>query len=350
MGAMPRAFKVGLTRDFLKADGSIAFGDIGLDLLDAAAGVEREFLREDVKELKPEQAREHDALLVLAPRVTAATLDGAERLLVVARFGVGYDNVDVEACTRQGVALTITPDGVRRPVAVSAITLLLAAAHKVVVKDRLTREGRWSEKLNHMGMGVTGRTMGLIGLGNIGRETAALAKPFEMRLVAHDPYASAADAARAGVELVSLEDLLKTSDFVCVTCALTPETRHLLDARRIALMKPSAYLINVARGPIVDQKALVDALKARRIQGAALDVFEEEPVKADDPMLALENVTLAPHAICWTDECFRGNGLSACRSILDAAGGRPPKNVVNREVLETPRFQEKLRRFAGARR
>jgi D-3-phosphoglycerate dehydrogenase len=339
---MPSSLRVGLTRDFLKPDGSIAFGDIGLDMLDATPGVKREFLAENTLELRPEQVRGFDALLVLGPRVSAASLEGADRLALVARFGVGYDNVDVQACTRQGVALSITPDGVRRPVAVSAITLLLAASHKLLVKDRLTRAGRWAEKLDHMGMGVTGRALGLVGLGNIGREVALLARPFEMRLLAHDPFVAAADAARLGVEFVDLETLMRAADFVCVTCALTPQTRHLVSAERIALMKPSAFLINVARGPIVDQRALTAALQARRIQGAALDVFEEEPIAADDPLLQLDNVTLAPHAICWTDECFRGNGVSACQSILDVASGRCPKHVVNREVLDSPRFLEKL--------
>jgi D-3-phosphoglycerate dehydrogenase len=341
---MAERFRIGVTRDFLKPDGSIGFGDIGLEILDREPGIEWEFLKEDVRELRPEDVRGYDGLLVLAPKVSASTLAGAERLAVLARFGVGYDNVDVAACTRAGVALTITPDGVRRPVAVSAMTLLLAASHKLVVKDRLTREGRWAEKLDHMGMGVTGRTLGLIGLGNIGREVAKLARPFDLRVFACDPYVSPAEAKASGAELVDLESLLRSADFVCVTCALTPQTRHLLDAGRIALMKPSAYLINVARGPIVDQNALTEALRERRIQGAALDVFEDEPIRPDDPLLQLDNVTLAPHAICWTDECFRGNGLSACRSIVDVASGCAPRHVVNREVLDSPRFQEKLRR------
>src|SRR5262245_17791728 len=230
MRAMPATFKVGLTRDFLKADGSIAFGDIGLGLLDAVPGVEREFLPEDTKELRPDQVRGFDALLVLAPRVTGATLEGADRLAVIARFGVGYDNIDVPACTRHGVALTITPDGVRRPVAVSAMTLLLALSHKLLIKDRLTREGRWAEKLDHMGQGVTGRVLGMVGLGNIGREVVRLARAFDMRCLAFDPYLAAADAAASGVEPVALEALLRQSDFVCVCCALTPETRHLIDA------------------------------------------------------------------------------------------------------------------------
>ena len=264
---MPDPFRVGVTRDFLGPDGRIAFGDIGLSLLDRHPGLSWEFLSEETPELRPDQVRDYDALLVLGPRVTAATLEGVGRLAIVARFGVGYDSVDVPACTRNGVLLTITPDGVRRPVAAAAMALLLALSHKLLIKDRLTREGRWSEKLQHMGMGLTGRTLGVIGLGNIGRELCGLARPFGMRLAAFDPHVEPDVAARAGAELMSLEDLLRGSDFVCVCCALTPETRHLIDARRIALMKPTAYVINVARGPIIDQAAMTEALRARRDPG-----------------------------------------------------------------------------------
>jgi phosphoglycerate dehydrogenase-like enzyme len=175
----------------------------------------------------------------------------------------------------------------------------------------------------------------------------SLAAPFGMRHIAHDPYVSASDAAGIRAELTDLETLLGSADFACITCALTPQTRHLINAERLALMKPTAYLINVARGPIVDQAALTEALRDRRIQGAGLDVFEEEPVSPDDPILKLDNAIFTPHAICWTDECFRGNGKSACESILAAAAGRVPENVVNRAVLEDPRFKEKLRRRRG---
>jgi phosphoglycerate dehydrogenase-like enzyme len=260
---------------------------------------------------------------------------------------VGYDSIDVEACTRAGVALTITPDGVRRPVAVAVLTFLLALSHKLTVKDRLIREGRWADKLDHMGMGLTGRTLGLIGLGNIGREVFRLTAPLAMRHLAADPYVKPADAAGSGVELVDLETLLRDSDFVVVMCALTERTRHLLNAPRLALMKPTAYLINMARGPIVDQAALTKVLQERRIAGAGLDVFEQEPISPDDPLLKLDNVILAPHALCWTDECFAGIGKSAVESILDVAAGRVPRNVVNQAVLQSPAVQEKLRRYAA---
>lgn len=337
-------FRVGVTRDFLKPDGTPGFGDIGLDLLSADPRIAWEYLAEYDDELPATAARNYDALLVLAPRVTERTLAGGDRLTIVARFGVGYDRIDVPACTRHDVVLTIAPDGVRRPVAASAVTFLLALAHKLFDKDKLTRAGRWHDKLDYMGMGVTGRTLGLIGLGNIGREICRLLRPFEMRFTAFDPYCPPDAAADVGATLVPLDELTATSDFVCITCALTPETHHLLDARRLASLKPTAYLINVARGPIVDQAALTTVLQERRIASAALDVFEQEPLDPRDPLLALDNVIVAPHALCWTDEMALGIGRSACRGILEAAAGRTPQHVVNREVWERPGLQAKLRR------
>lgn len=333
------AFRIGLTSDFLKPDGSLGFGEIGLELLDRAAGVEWEFMPASSAELTRDQIAPYDGLLVLAPRVTSATLENNDRLAIVARFGVGYDNIDVPACTRHGVILTITPDGVRRPVAVSALTFLLALSHKLLVKDQLTRSGRWGDKLAHMGMGVTGRTLGIIGFGNIGRELSAIAEPLGMRHLAFDPHLAPPQVGSAHVQLTTLETLLRDSDYVCICCALSDETRHLINAERIQMMKPTAYIINVARGPIIDQKALTLALEERRIAGAGLDVFEQEPIDPADPLLRLDNVILAPHAICWTDECFLNNGRSACQSLLDVAGGKVPAQVVNREALNHARWK-----------
>jgi D-3-phosphoglycerate dehydrogenase len=343
---MDAFFRVGVTRDFLKPDGSIGFGDIELGMLDAEPRIDWEFLPENFAEIPRDVADQYDALLVLAPRVTAATLDGCRRLILAARFGVGYDNVDVPACTRNRVLLTITPEGVRRPVAASALAFLLGLSHKLLIKDRLTREGRWGEKLDHMGTGLTGRTLGVIGLGNTGRELFRLAAPLEMRHVAYDPYASPEAAAILRVELMELDALLAHSDFVCICCALTDQTRRLIDAERLARMKRTAYLINVARGPIVDQQALTAALAERRIAGAGLDVFEQEPIDPCDPLLALENVIVAPHALCWTDELALGNGRQACQSIVDVSRGLMPGNVVNREMLDDPEMHARLRRWA----
>jgi phosphoglycerate dehydrogenase-like enzyme len=334
-------FRVGVTHDFLNSVGECTFGDIGLGLLEQDDRIEYEFLPPSDGELPASVGQDFDALLVLAPAVGDGTLSNAARLKLIARFGVGYDSVNVAACTSNGVMLTITPDGVRRPVAVSALTLILAITHKLLIKDRLTRNGGWDNKLDHMGVGPTGKTLGLVGLGNIGQEIVRMVSPLEMKCLAYDPYFPG-DQAPAGVDLVDLETLMTTADVVCVCCALTAETRHLIDSTRIALMKSTAFLVNVARGPVVAQQALTLALQRGEIAGAALDVFEVEPIAADDPLLTLENVILSPHAICWTDELFRGNGYSACRSIVEVAHGRIPEYVVNRQVLENRPLQAKL--------
>ena len=335
------AFRVGITRDFLGPDGTSDLDDLVAPLFEEA-GLAWEYIPEHTPILQAAHVQPYDALLVLGAGITAETFAGADRLAVIARFGVGYDKIDVGACTENGVLLTIAPDGVRRPVATSILTFVLSLSHQLLIKDRLIRAGGWRNTQNYRGMGLVGRTLGLIGMGNIGKETFKLAEPFGMRHIAFDPYLTPAEAAEVGVELVDLDTLMQTADFVCVCCPLSEATRGLVDAKRIGLMKPTAYLINTARGPIVDQNALTKALQEKRIQGAGLDVFEQEPIDDDDPLLSLENVIVTPHSICWTDECFEGNGRSACQSIISVASGQVPSWVVNREVIDSPKLQQKL--------
>ena len=339
---MTDAFRIGYTKDFLNSKGEVGWGDIALDLLDNVPGVHMEYLAVDEKVISAENGGDYDALGVLAPRITADLVDNAPRLAIVARFGVGYDNVDLDACTRNGVAVTITPDGVRRPMAGIAMTFILALSHRLIEKDRLTREGGWGRKLDYMGTGVTGKTLGTIGLGNIARDLFHLAGPWDLRRIACDPYVTAEQAAAAGVELVDLETLLRESDYVVVLCKLTDETHHLINRERLAMMKPTAYLISIARGPIVDESALYNALTSGQIRGAGMDVFAQEPPDPANPIFQLDNVIVAPHALCWTDECARGNGAGVLQGILDVRQGRVPQNIVNREVVDSPRFREKL--------
>lgn len=341
------AFRVALSGDFRKADGSPTFPDFDLGPLRDAKNVEMAFL-DNASPLKAEQLTDFDALILLAHRFDATSVPKSGRLAVVARFGVGYDTVDVPACTAGDIALAITPDGVRRPVAVSIITLILALTGKLMVKDRLARSGPpgFAARGEHMGVGLVGKTLGSLGVGNIGAEMFRLAKPFDMRFIAHDPYADPKVAAELGIELVPLEDLFARSDILCVNCPLTPGTHHIVNAERLALMKPTAYFINTARGPIVDQKALTTVLQERKIAGAGLDVFEQEPTDPDDPLLKLDNIIAAPHALCWTDQCFAGNGAADIRAVLDVMKGQVPRGVVNREVLDRQGFKAKLADFA----
>ncbi|MEE2657278.1 MAG: NAD(P)-dependent oxidoreductase [Candidatus Latescibacterota bacterium] len=343
------SFRVAFTADFLKP-GSIdpVFPDIDIRALDVF-GVEHEILTSGDEEIVQGQLADFDAVVVLGPRVSVASLEGAEHLAVVARIGVGYDSVDVDACTRESVALTITPDGVRRPVASAALTFLLALSHKLLMKDRLTREGRWGEKAEHMGIGLRGRTLGFVGMGNIGREILRLTEPLDMDRIVADPYADAEHMRRLGVEIMGLPTVLDRADFVIICCALNDDTHHLIGEAELKRMKKSAHLINVARGPIVNQKALTTALQEGHIAGAALDVFEEEPVDSNEPLLQLDNVIASPHALSWTDESFRMMGESAFAGILAASEGREPHHVVNKQVIESERFQAKLAACAERR-
>ena len=167
-----------------------------------------------------------------------------------------------------------------------------------------------------------------------------------MRLLAYDPYVSQKEAKAAGAELVDLDTLLRTADFVCICCLLNDETRHLINAERLALMKKTSYLINAVRGPIIDQPALTAALREGRIQGAALDTFDPEPPAPDDPILALDNVIVTSHVMAFTDQFVGDIGESATKAVLDVAAGRIPQYVVNRSVADDPRLQEKLRRYS----
>jgi phosphoglycerate dehydrogenase-like enzyme len=212
--------------------------------------------------------------------------------------------------------------------AAGAMAFVLALAHRLPEMDRHVRDGRW-ERFAHVGTGLDGRTLGIVGLGNVGRELATLAKPFGLHVVAADPFV--ADGPE-GVELCALDDLLGRADFVVVTCPLTEETWHLVGAPQLARMKPTAYIVNIARGPIVDGEALAEALQAGVIAGAALDVFDPEPPSPDDPLLALDNVILAPHAIGLTDELFRLGGRSAARAVLAVRDGRLPEFPLNPEA------------------
>ena len=337
-------FRVALSGDFRKADGSPSFPEFDLSPLAERDDLDLIYL-DPSDEIEPEQVAEVDGLILLLPKVTAASFHPNGRLGLIARFGVGYDTVDVAACTANAVALAITPEGVRRPVAVSIMTLMFALTGKLMVKDRLARQGPegWAEKTNHNGVGLVGRTLGSIGLGNIARELFKLAAPLDMRHIAHDPFADRDVADALGVELVGLEEVFARADVLSVNCPLNAETHHLVNAERLALMKPDAYLINTARGPIVDQAALTRTLSERRIAGAGLDVLEQEPPDADDPILELDNLIVTPHALCWTDQIFAGNGAADVRAVLDFKAGRVPEGIVNRDIVDLPAWQAKCR-------
>ena len=343
-------YRIGLSADFMKPDGTPAFPSFDLTPLDADPRIDWSFVPVTDGRIAAADMEGIDALILLAARFDADSFPGDDRLSLIARFGVGYDTVDVEACNRNNVALVITPNGVRRPVAVSIITFMLALSSKLMDKDRITRQGPegWASRVDHMGQGIVGLTLGSVGLGNIGAELFRLARPFEMKFIAHDPYADPAVAAGLGIELVHLDDVFRRADYVTVNCPLTPETTKLVNAERLSLMKPSAHLINTARGPIVDQKALYEALSSGAIAGAGLDVFETEPAAADDPLFQLDNVIVTPHALCWTDQCFAGIGADDVIAVQTVLSGDQPVGIVNQEIAQSARWKEKLQAYRAA--
>jgi phosphoglycerate dehydrogenase-like enzyme len=338
---------VGVSRDFLDAEGTNIWGDITLSRL-SDANVQWEYLEESTSVLTPDQVESRPAVLFAGPAVDHTTFAGVSRSpMVLARFGVGYDAVDLAVCTKNDVAVTITPDGARRPVAAAALTMILAAQHNLAIKDRLVRAGRWEEREVWMGRGLTGSTIGLVGLGSTATDLVDLLKPFNVRVLSYDPYCSPERAAKAGVTIVDLNELASQSDVVVVMATLTPETHHLIGVPFLSKMKRHAVLVNVSRGSIVDEKPLISALLRQDIAGAALDVFEHEPLPAGHPLLTLENVTLSPHSIAWTNEMSTGNGTSATTAILEALAGRVPRFVVNQDVVERHTFRAKLAHAAS---
>jgi len=287
-----------------------------------------------------------DALFLLAYRITAESLTGAGRLAIVARWGVGYDNVDLAACTRAGVVVGITPGGVRRSVAESVVTFVFALGMRLLDQDRAVRSGGWRGELPRYGQCVQDRVLGLLGCGNIGQEVARMCRSLGFRrLIAHDPFLTPEAAREHGLEAVTLDELFSESDYLSVNCPLTAETRGMVNAGLLRRMKPSAYLINTARGPIVNQADLTRALKEGWIAGAGLDVFEQEPLPLDDPLREAPNVIFAPHGLCWTEELVRDNSRQMFENALAIRQGRPPLYPVNREVLAEPAFLAKLERY-----
>jgi phosphoglycerate dehydrogenase-like enzyme len=330
-------YRIGVSADFMRPDGKPAFPDWDMSPLDTDHRIDWAFVPTTQGVIRAQDLDDFDALILLSAHVGADSIPDGERLGIVARFGVGFDNVDVDACTLRNIAVTTTPDGVRRPVAVAIITQILALAGHLFEKDRLTRLGPdgWAQKSQHMGTGLQGRVLGSIGMGNIAREMFRLASVFDLEFIAHDPFADADVARELGVRLVDLETVFKSADFLAINCPLNVDTVGLVNAERLAMMRPSAYLINTARGPIVDQKALVATLQNKQIAGAALDVFEREPVLADDPVLKLKNVILTPHGLSWTDQCFAGIGASDIAATVAVMEGRNPNGVINPTVLES---------------
>lgn len=276
--------------------------------------------------------RDADVMLASGDPVTAAVLEQAPRLKLIARVGVGYDTVDVEAARRRGIAVTVTPGANEHAVADYALASMLALLRNVVHNHVTTAANQWDRR---PGVDLSGKTVGVVGLGRIGKLVARRLAGFDVRLLATDPYPDATFAGAYGIRYMPLDNLLAASDIVTFHVLLTPETRHLLDARRLALLKPTAFVVNTCRGPVIDERALDAALRAGRVAGAALDVFEEEP-PGDSPILTAPNVLLSPHIAGISEDAARRMAQMAVAEAVRALQGLPPLNPVTSVPATAP--------------
>lgn len=283
------------------------------------------------------KAAEVEGLLsLLTDQIDGELLDRASRLRVVANYAVGFDNIDLEACTAHGVMATNTPGVLTETVADFAFALLLSLARRIPEGVSYVREGRWRTwgPLLLTGPDVHHATLGLVGLGRIGAAMAERARGFQMRVIYHDVVRREDLEASLGVEHLALEDVLSQADFVSVHTPLTPETRGLFDGDAFRRMKPSALLINTARGPVVNTEALAEALREGEIAGAALDVTDPEPLPADHPLVSMPNVIVVPHIASASVETRRKMAELAVDNLLAGLRGERPPNLLNPEVLE----------------
>jgi D-3-phosphoglycerate dehydrogenase len=274
-----------------------------------------------------------DAVLSRSGTFSRAVIEAAPRLKIISRHGVGCDNIDVEACNEHGVIISTSGDANSEAVSEHTMALLLSVARMLPFADRSIRAGIWDRSVRSVEL--QGKTLGLVGVGRIGSRVAHQAQGFDMRVLAYDPYATPEMARTANAELTDLESVLRQADFVSLHAPLTPETRHLIGAAELALMKPDAILVNTSRGGLVDEAALCEALAEKRIAGAGLDVFEQEPLEPDNPLRGLDNVVLAPHLGGTTEEALVRLSVRAAQNILAVLRGERPTAVHNPEVLET---------------
>ncbi len=336
---------LGITRDIFDVDGKLDIPGPGLELLNEMPEIQYRMFDRFLPEVTAKQIQGCDMVISVGARWTKHSLAGNDQLIALLYTGVGYDHIDVQALTDAGVLFCFAPDAVRRPMACTIITFILTLAMKLMAKDKITRQGRWSEQNDYRGEGLMGKTLGSIGVGNIGHEVFVLAQPFGMRHLGCDPYIRQEDVDDVGVQLVDMDTLLAESDFVSISVPLNEETRHLVGERELRKMKSTAYLISTSRGPVVDEAALIEALQGGWIQGAGIDVFEQEPVQPDNPILGMDNVVVSPHSLCHTDEYYKLAWSGKLQQAAQILRGEIPEALVNTEVLKSQAFQTKFKKF-----
>lgn len=275
------------------------------------------------------QAQGCDAILIRVAKITAAVMDGVTGLRAVAKHGIGVDNIDVRAATERGIQVLNAPLSNINAVAEHALAMILSIAKNLSLLDGETRKSGFSRRNEFVNIELSGKIVGLVGFGKIAQGLAKKLSCMDVQIIASDPYADREAAVRRGVRLVEQDELLRTADFVSLHTPLLDSTHKLINRETLAMMKPTAYLINVARGPIVDEQALYDALKKHTIAGAALDVFDPEPPKPECPLFALDNVLLSPHNAALTDRALLAMAMDSAMGIVDYLDGREPCFPVN---------------------
>lgn len=280
-----------------------------------------------------EQAGDADGLIIVESPVSRQAMEKMDRLKVVLRTGVGTDVIDVEAATEMGIAVVNIPDLWIREVANHAMALLLASNRRLLLHDSAVRSGSWTPTASPVGS-IHGETVGILGLGRIGSAFSARASAFEMEVIAYDPYVPADVFTQAGAESVTFDELLRRSDYISIHTPRTDETIQIIDEAALRQMKPSAYLINTSRGPVVDQVALASALSEGWIAGAGIDVFEIEPPDENDPLLKMDNVIVTPHSAFYSDAAVQQVSARCGEEIARVLTGRMPMNLYNPAVLE----------------
>ena len=356
-------FKVFYTGDYLNEEGGLSVPDIRLGLYKNQTLIQHDFLRDQSPrpgekgywdrlyslEIQPQHVAQANGIVIFRPWVKASAFtSGAENLVVIGRAGAGYDKIDLNACTANDVAVFNCPDTLTHSTASAAFLFILALAKRLPEQERLVKTGRWDLQGKTVGDDLPEKTLGIIGLGATGQELARLMAPWQMRIIAYSPRANPQTAAALGIKLVpTLDEIFRESDFVSLHNRLEPATRQMIGERELRLMKPTAYLINVARGEIIQEPVLVRALRERWFAGAGLDVFEHEPLPKDHPLVSLDNVILTPHWLPSTHRCARLTMTQIVEGMLLAAQGQLPNNIVNKAVIDRPSFKAKLARLAN---
>jgi D-3-phosphoglycerate dehydrogenase len=275
-----------------------------------------------------------DAILVRWLKITPELIATFSRCKIIVRYGIGYDNVDVNAATRANIIVGHIPNYSIDEVSTHTIAMLLACARNIVPTHQKIQRGGFDENQDTIRWRTSGKTLGLVGLGNIGRAVARKMAGWGMRLIASDPFVDPAKAAALGVELVDLETVCRTSDYVSLHTPLLPETRHIIGRRELGWMKPTAIVVNTARGPLLDGQALIEALNENRIASAGIDVFEQEPLPPDSPFRSHPRVVVSDHIAWYSEESLQELKTTAAEECVRVATGGLPRSLANPEVLE----------------